>query len=290
MLIADTDVVTFLLKICIRSLLCSAEWMLWDSQMHNVITLQYWKHACIHTQVMLTHTVTTGKHNRVFHRSHMTKLCNSQAQRRLLSHDCLSWVTSVGIKELLCVSWAFRLWGTFLLPVESKLMWGPTRFPISAAAYLCFFKGQRVWSVVRSFGRAAPWGGLDMGWCKTCLIAPGMLVSLWMLSRKDLLSSDCTHIKAGANSSWFFDGTLCNRAQPMTPAAAGRTKIQNSCCLKWLRDINLLQNHQSALNSLETFPNFVNQNHFSDIMLVFTQEPSTPGTSWAQSWMLPGCK
>ena len=91
-----------------------------------------------HTQLMLTHFVTTCKHNRVFHHSHMTKLGNNQAQRHLLSHHSLSWVTSAGIKELLCVSWAFRLWRTFLLPLEPKSMWGPTRFPVSAVACLCF--------------------------------------------------------------------------------------------------------------------------------------------------------
>lgn len=55
MLIADA--VTFLLVILIRSLLCSAEWMLRGSQMYNVIILWFGKHACTHhahIQLVLT--------------------------------------------------------------------------------------------------------------------------------------------------------------------------------------------------------------------------------------------
>lgn len=79
---------------------------------------------------------------------------------------------------------------------------------------------------------------------------------------------------------------LCLMAPDATrlnqPAAAERRKVQNSCCWKWLSDINLWQNDQSALDSLETFPNFASQNHMSNIDLVFAQEPYTPDTSQAQ--------
>lgn len=83
------------------------------------------------SRTLSRHVSTTGS-------STIHILCKSQAQRLLLSHDSLSWVTSAGIKELLCVSWTFRLWGTFLLSLEPKSIWGPTKFPVSAAAWLCF--------------------------------------------------------------------------------------------------------------------------------------------------------
>lgn len=94
----------------------------------------------------------------------------------------------------------------------------------------------------------------------------------------------------------MLGGTWRSRAQPTPPDAAGRREIQNYCCLKWLRVLNSCQTHQPAPDSMETTPNFVNQNHFSDIKLVFA-EPYTSGTSrprseWFQVVKLsshPGC-
>lgn len=145
MLIADTDTVTFLLEILIRSLPCSA---VGYYEAHRCTTGSLFGTGIV--PVHTTHSwcsrfVTTCRHNKVFHPSHVAKLCKGQAQRHLLSHVSLSWVTAAGIKELLCVSWTFRLWGTFLLPLESKSIWGPARSPV------CSFLS--VFSKTRGFGR-----------------------------------------------------------------------------------------------------------------------------------------
>lgn len=89
--------------------------------MYNVVTLWYSNHACTHhTQLMLTlcHHMqaqglppfTCGEVVQGSGPGTFAFTCFSE-----LGH---SWVTAAGIKELLCVSWTFRLWGTFLLPLE----------------------------------------------------------------------------------------------------------------------------------------------------------------------------
>lgn len=245
MLITDTDVVTLLLKILIRWLLCNAEGC---SEVHS-------------PQLMLTHFVTRCKQIGV--PTIQIWLSWARAKPRDVFFCMVQWAGS-HLQVSRC--WAFRFWRRFVLTWQPKLICGPTRFPVPSAACLCLKADGFGWSLGgwerqqhTKAGHGVVWD-VDFALRAACESEPSQG---W---NSQLRSTD---IQAGADSSCLFDGTWHNKAQPQPPHAAGRRKNLKCHCLKWLKDINLLWNHPSASDSLETVPNFVNQNHF-----------------WTESWHL----